>query len=78
MAQREIVDATGRLWQVWDVVPSVVVKEEMRAGWLAFETAREKRRLNPIPDAWETRSDAELLELLEQATRVKPSRRLIE
>ena len=78
MPQREITDALGRVWQVWDVNPSVVVKEELRNGWLTFETTREKRRLAPLPEGWEDRTDPELLDLLQQATVVKPSRRLIE
>ena len=78
MSQREITDRQGRLWLVWDVIPSVVVKEELREGWLTFETGREKRRLTPFPLGWETFSDAELLELLGNASVVKPSRRLIE
>ena len=47
-------------------------------GWLAFETAGEKRRLAPIPDGWEAMTPRELDELLEQATLVRPSRRLAE
>ena len=78
MAQREIIDALGRAWLVWDVNPSVAVKEELRNGWLTFETTRDKRRLTPMPEGWETCSDAELLEMLDKATAVKPSRRLIE
>ena len=78
MGQREITDDLGRVWLVWDVIPSVVVKEELREGWLAFETSREKRRLTPFPDDWANLSDAELLELLGKAAAVKRSRRLIE
>ena len=78
MAQREITDAHGRAWLVWDVNPSVVVKEELRNGWLTFETTREKRRLTPTPEGWQDCTDTELLEMLDRATAVKPSRRLIE
>ena len=78
MSQREITDQKGRVWLVWDVIPSVVVKEELREGWLTFETGREKRRLTPFPQGWENLSDAELLDLLDNAAVVKPSRRLIE
>lgn len=78
MSQREITDRLGRTWLVWDVIPSVVVKEELREGWLTFETTREKRRLTPFPQSWDTLSDTELLELLDNAAIVKPSRRLIE
>ena len=48
-------------------------------GWLCFECNSEKRRLAPIPDEWESWSDAQLETLLKQATPVgvKP-RRLVE
>jgi hypothetical protein len=42
-------------------------------GWLCFESAHERRRLQPIPDEWHHRSDADLAGLLEQA-RVAPRR----
>lgn len=47
-------------------------------GWLAFETAGEKRRLAPIPDAWEDLRVDALESLLQRARRVPPSRRLVE
>ena len=37
------------------------VAAEFAAGWLCFETGGEKRRLAPVPDAWE-RADDETLE----------------
>lgn len=42
-------------------------------GWLCFETQGERRRLQPIPENWHLRSDAELAALLQQA-RVAPRR----
>lgn len=56
----------------------VVVAAHLSDGWLAFETDREKRRLAPIPEGWMSLTDAELLELLGKAAKVKQSRRLIE
>lgn len=47
--------------------PRVAVEPQFRDGWLAFQSGTEWRRLAPIPDAWETLSDAELVHLLTQA-----------
>jgi hypothetical protein len=54
------------------------VSDRLRAGWLAFQTTHEKRRLSPIPPGWETLSDDELLQLLEQAPKAGKPARLIE
>jgi len=50
---------------------------QLAAGWLAFESPKEKRRLCPFPPEWERMSDGELLELLAKATPAG-KRRLIE
>jgi hypothetical protein len=50
---------------------------QLAAGWLAFESPREKRRLHPFPTEWVTMSDGELLGLLGQAIPAE-KRRLIE
>ena len=42
----------------------------LEAGWLAFESSAEKRRLVPIPERWDERSDAELEELCRTARSV--------
>ena len=48
-------------------------------GWLVFESAREKRRLHPIPAEWATLGDAELIALLRTAVPAPHvTRRLIE
>jgi hypothetical protein len=39
----------------------------LEGGWLAFESGSERRRLVPIPEGWDTCSDAELEELCRQA-----------
>jgi hypothetical protein len=49
------------------------VANELRDGWLAFRSADESRRLNPIPPDWEGLSDHELAQLARQA---KPFRRI--
>lgn len=60
MAVRQFTDSRGVLWTVWDVRPdhmAAVTNEpsifEFSAGWLAFESATEKRRLPaPYPREW--------------------------
>lgn len=37
------------------------VAAEFSAGWLCFETEGEKRRLAPVPDAWD-RADDEMIQ----------------
>lgn len=50
---------------------------QLAGGWLAFQCAREKRRLCPVPPEWVTMSEDELLALLAKATPAE-RRRLIE
>jgi hypothetical protein len=59
---REFTDDDGITWRVWDVTPSLhdslsphtqMIARRVPAGWLCFESPRERRRLSPIPDAWE-------------------------
>ncbi len=45
-------------------------------GWLAFETQGEKRRLAPIPEAWDQLDEDALREMCDRATPIRPSRRL--
>jgi hypothetical protein len=40
--------------------PRVKIGGGFVGGWLAFESAVEKRRLSPIPPEWDRASDAEL------------------
>lgn len=56
----------------------VVVPDSLQKGWLAFQSGSERRRLAPIPKDWEDMTDAELVELLNQADRRSRARRLIE
>jgi hypothetical protein len=56
----------------------VVVPEQLQAGWLAFQCARERRRLAPIPVDWAEMTDEELVDLLHQAERRVRTRRLVE
>lgn len=65
MSLREYRDPEGVLWRVWPVNPTemtgpAVVPEDLRTGWLCFESEAEKRRLRPVPPSWEGRTDHEL------------------
>lgn len=42
-------------------------------GWLCFESAQERRRLQPIPENWHHLNDAGLTDLMQQA-QVAPRR----
>jgi len=48
--------------------PRVNLGSEMARGWLAFESATERRRLCPIPAKWEDASTEQLEEFCRQAT----------
>lgn len=79
MAVREFTDTNNIVWRVWDVTTAQmhpVTKNEdfmgeLADGWLAFESAYEKRRLAaPYPAEWATMSIPELEALCQQAPRV--------
>jgi hypothetical protein len=70
MSYREVRDERGRLWQVWNTVPTSVagaLAEGFAAGWLTFECDSEKRRMAPVPEGWEETPDERLLSLLARA-----------
>jgi hypothetical protein len=76
MAVREFIDSKNIVWRVWDVTTAqmhpVTENEdfmgELAEGWLAFESANEKRRLAaPYPAEWVTMTDAELEALCQTA-----------
>lgn len=58
VAYREFVDDEGVFWRVWDTIPMGAttlrsVSPTYANGWLTFESVAERRRLAPIPPAWE-------------------------
>ncbi len=59
-------------------VPRVRLTKGLDGGWIAFQSARERRRLSPIPAGWETLPDAELEGMCRRAAPAAPPRRLIE
>ena len=64
--QRVFDDAQGKRWRAFAVHPSAAttdrksLPERYRAGWLAFESADEMRRVAPIPASWTELSIEEL------------------
>ncbi|MEO7457819.1 MAG: hypothetical protein ABIY52_16270 [Gemmatimonadaceae bacterium] len=55
---RTFKDPSGTEWDVFEVHPDSArtvsrVPVAFRGGWLCFQSARERRRLAPIPPGWE-------------------------
>lgn len=71
MPIRELADAAGVRWRVWETTPTRgIVRPQFAGGWLTFESAAERRRLAPVPHRWAQATDAVLLELLARAAPV--------
>ena len=73
MLQREFTEPNGVTWQVRATFPAENVAstlpESFSKGWLTFESSEGVvRRLAPIPEEWETCSEARLLLLGRMAT----------
>jgi len=75
MAYREFTDRTGVSWRAWDTRPhsAANVRARYAGGWLSFESARERRRLHPVPAEWADAPEDELWEWLAAAEPVEPS-----
>lgn len=58
--------------------PRLAVKAMYVNGWLAFEAPGDRRRLVPVPAAWDQATDAELEAMCDRAAPARPPRRLIE
>jgi hypothetical protein len=78
MALRSFHSQDGTLWNVWNVVPTLVHNDRkvalstgMTSGWLCFESGGVKRRIVPAPDGWEEWSDDELDSALATAQAVE-------
>jgi len=77
MAHREFTDPQGGRWEVWDVYPTVPISgrahtlsEDAAEGWLAFQSAREKRRFYRPPPGWAEMTDEQLVFLCRHAVPV--------
>lgn len=67
---REFRDLAGVQWNVFRATPHTspskrerILPESYRLGWLVFECDRERRRLAPVPENWETLTEHELEQL---------------
>jgi hypothetical protein len=56
----------------------IVVDPQLAAGWVAFQSREERRRLAPIPTGWDQLPDADLIRLAERAESLGKPRRLLE
>src|SRR3954465_7662764 len=78
MALRTFVSQDGSLWNVWNVVPTLVHNDRkvalsigMTSGWLCFESGGIKRRIVPVPSGWGEWSEDELASALATAQSVE-------
>ncbi|GAC1413073.1 MAG: hypothetical protein NVSMB53_10390 [Gemmatimonadaceae bacterium] len=83
---RNFADPDNRLWEVWCVLPTaakrgdrrllpLTVKPGYENGWLCFEReGKEKRRLAPVPEHWETATAKQLWHWCGLAVPVPPRR----
>lgn len=68
MSIQEFTDGGGVRWRVWATTPvRGNVRPQFAAGWLAFESGHERRRLAPIPPGWPQADDAALRGMLARA-----------
>jgi hypothetical protein len=51
-----------------DTFPRIKLSSGLTGGWLTFECANERRRLSPIPPAWDTAPNTELERMCRQAS----------
>jgi hypothetical protein len=82
MAARTFADSAGTIWEVVEVHRSSTkagaVSSGLEQGWLSFTSPNVKRRLAPVPVAWETSSDPELERLCSIARLVPPATHVFE
>ncbi|MDB4881207.1 MAG: hypothetical protein JWL60_2653 [Gemmatimonadetes bacterium] len=80
MPSRQIIDAGGVTWEVFEVhrlsSRPRSVRPALENGWLAFVSVTAKRRLPDYPDDWMQRSDADLLAMRDRAFPSLASRNL--
>ena len=52
----------------------LIVPDELKNGWLAFQCEDRRKRVSPIPAEWREMSDGELLSLLLRAPVVRQAK----
>ena len=64
----------GEEWSVFDVRPvgAPALDPALADGWLCFERGPKRRRLYPIPEAWELMSNVDVCALWAQAKPALP------
>lgn len=78
MSMREVGDAAGVQWTIYEVRPSPErpgaprVQATFSSGWLCFQCESGKRRLAGIPVGWSTLDDGALIALMSTAAPVVP------
>ena len=76
MAVITFTDAAGTSWDVFQVrrasTKEGAVTPGREAGWLAFSSGFERRRLAPVPEAWEQLPAPALEQLCREARPVQP------
>ena len=63
-------------WDVWDVRPenrAHTIGNELKDGWLCFQSGASRRRLAPIPDGWDECEEEQLEDLFQRANPVLPA-----
>jgi hypothetical protein len=75
-ARKRVPSSDSRSGQRNDV--RVVVSEQLKNGWLAFQSKNERRRLAPVPSGWDSFDDERIVALLTEAEVVGRPKRLIE
>ena len=78
LTMRTITDAAGVEWTVFEVRRDLqttdqwsYLPEEFGDGWLCFESQYSKRRLTPVPAAWQDSGQEDLVKMLLQAAPVR-------
>lgn len=77
MPLREFTDPDGVCWRAWDTRPAqrsaeaISLPEELREGWLSFESEHDKRRFTPIPPDWEVFPESALCRILAHSVQVR-------
>jgi hypothetical protein len=68
---RHFRDDTGKTWTVYAVDAAELrsgrvdlLPDDFQAGWLLFDSGKERRRLAPVPQHWSILTETELCSLL--------------
>lgn len=68
--EQPAIPGDGRVERRRKPTQRLLVPDQLKDGWLAFQLGAQRRRLAPIPTDWWQLDDGALLELLRQAERI--------